>query len=756
MPRPVVLVTSLYLIVSAAQSQAPADWLLIPRGSEARSTLTPWSSNALAGLAIGNGLVERRFVTNASGVAVFGTWDLRSFLDIPDGESLLRGLSPEATLACVGCAAAARGPQPGPGQAFRLIANNSAVVSSDCVNVGQGDDSSLAACEASCWAQGVCNAVNYADKEEPLSSSGTRHGADGLVRRKPAPRVRGTDCVLRVCTNAMAPQLTPMTGFAVYATPAAAATNSTRIGGLVGGAGRGDLSSGPYFNRTGLDAAGALLPDPGAEAFSLASIEQGPTRARFNWTRGARGADPSIPWPPPGLRLSATFTGSGNWDGVTATVIYEIYDGIPLIAKWVELSGAAGTAAVILDAVVVEDLALNPPFSPVASSAYPENAEDVAGGLPLYPGAGKLFVATDYQYGTTVRRSNDVVSRGGGAAGSTQPRLTASDDNGLGLRLAGGAWTSMRVYELMLDDGPEQGPPASLYPSSETYWGCTLGPCAVPGSGTPFEGGINERRGLAMRRFLLAVAPQVAESPLQYHLVASDSASIRAACDQMASVAWEMLVLSYGSGANIESTDPTYQARIAGDVAYCKAKGIEVGMCVFARQSCNLCTAHIQRQLRCSLTSRLAHASLANARYSPAHSGMTSSAGRATQAVAGPRLTPRVTIQEMPACQAVGVTFSASNCSPSARRRASATWRRMDPTLAMPVATRVMATQPLTQCSSRAARWRSFIPRCATLASTSTPLTAGSRAASTRWASGAFLRLAYGHYKLLCMFYTIG
>lgn len=99
----------------------------------------------------------------------------------------------------------------------------------------------------------------------------------------------------------------------------------------------------------------------------------------------------------------------------------------------------------------------------------------------------------------------------------------------------------------------------------------------MPGSGTPFEGGINERRGLAMRRFLLAFAPQVAESPLQYHLVASDSASIRAACDQMASVGWEMLVLSYGSGADVESSDPAYLARVAGDVAYCKAEGVEVG-----------------------------------------------------------------------------------------------------------------------------------------------------------------------------------
>jgi hypothetical protein len=578
---PQLLALAVAVGAACARAQAPpADWLLVPSGSAAPSSLAPWSSGALAGLALSNGLVTRVFVTNASGAAVFATYDLLNLLDSPDGESLLRGLSPEATLVCAGCAAP-RGAQPGPGEAFRLVANNSAATSSDCVFVAQGDDSSLAACEAACWAQGTCNVVNYADAPvaAPLGAGGARrHGADGLVlhaRSRASPAVRGTDCVLRVCADALAPALSPYNGFAVYGTPAVAASNSTRLGGLVA-VGR-DLSSGAYLNRSGLDFPGALVPDPASAAFTLVSVVSGPTQARFNWTVGSRGADPSIPWPPPGLRLTATFAAtSGPWAGVTAAVMYEIFDGIPLIGKWVELSGSA-SATVVLDAVTVEDLALNPPYSPIASAAYAGQAEDFPGGVPVFPGAGKLFVASDMQYGVTVARTNDVVSRGGGAAGSTQPRLTASDDAGLAWPLAGATWDSVRIYELLLDDGPEQGLPHALYPSSETYFGCTLGPC-VPGSGTPFEGGINERRGLAMRRFLLAVAPQVAESPLQYHLVASDSASIRAACDQMATVSWDMLVLSYGSGADIESTDPAYIARIAADVAYCKTKNVEVGM----------------------------------------------------------------------------------------------------------------------------------------------------------------------------------
>jgi len=233
---------------------------------------------------------------------------------------------------------------------------------------------------------------------------------------------------------------------------------------------------------------------------------------------------------------------------------------------------------VTLDGVEVADLALNPGFSPLATQAYAGQSEDFAGGSPVYPGTGRLTPITSLQYGTHARHTNDVVTLGGDA-GSTQPRLLVGDDAGLALPLAAAAaapWVSVKLYLMLHDEGWEQGVSIPLYPASETYWGCTLGPC-VPGSGTPFEGSFNERRGLALRRFLLAVAPQVAESPLQYHLAVSDSPSVRAACGQMASVGWEMLVLSYGSGYDVESSDPAYLARVASDVAYCKGLGVEVG-----------------------------------------------------------------------------------------------------------------------------------------------------------------------------------
>ena len=262
-------------------------------------------------------------------------------------------------------------------------------------------------------------------------------------------------------------------------------------------------------------------------------------------------------------------------------LVYECFEGLPLLSKRVEVEGggAGAAGAPVLDGLRVEELALDYGWGPLASMAYASgNAEDTPGGSPSYPGTGKLTPVSSLQYGTSVKWANDCLAPAGCDAGSTQPRLTAEDDAGLGLPLAapGAAWASHTLYLLFHDDGPEQGAAMPLYPSSETYWGCTLGPCA-PGAGTALEGAFTERRGLALRRFLLAIAPQVAEAPLQYHLVASDSPTVRAACDQMAAAGWEMLVQSYGSGFNLESEDAAYAERVAGDVAYCRGKGVEVG-----------------------------------------------------------------------------------------------------------------------------------------------------------------------------------
>ena len=89
-----------------------------------------------------------------------------------------------------------------------------------------------------------------------------------------------------------------------------------------------------------------------------------------------------------------------------------------------------------------------------------------------------------------------------------------------------------------------------------------------------------ERSGLAVRRMKRLLAPASQENPIFMHLTAAptDSAGVEAAIDQMQEVGFEMIIFSFGSGFQIESTDEAYIAKIKASIDYAKAHGgIEVG-----------------------------------------------------------------------------------------------------------------------------------------------------------------------------------
>ena len=85
-----------------------------------------------------------------------------------------------------------------------------------------------------------------------------------------------------------------------------------------------------------------------------------------------------------------------------------------------------------------------------------------------------------------------------------------------------------------------------------------------------------ERRGLARRKMLRTLAPWTLENPIFFHMTNSSSAAVRKVLDQMAEVGFEMMIYSFGSGFSLESQDPSYLARVRGDIAYAHRLGIEV------------------------------------------------------------------------------------------------------------------------------------------------------------------------------------
>jgi hypothetical protein len=86
-----------------------------------------------------------------------------------------------------------------------------------------------------------------------------------------------------------------------------------------------------------------------------------------------------------------------------------------------------------------------------------------------------------------------------------------------------------------------------------------------------------ERRGLAMRRMMTALAPWVQENPLYMHIRYAEPNKVRMAIDQCVDVGFEMVMLTYGSGFDIQKDSPEYLNEMKELAAYARAKGIAIG-----------------------------------------------------------------------------------------------------------------------------------------------------------------------------------
>jgi len=102
------------------------------------------------------------------------------------------------------------------------------------------------------------------------------------------------------------------------------------VGGL-----QGQLEYG-YLLASQLD---SLTGDP--DAFRFRAFETDGTKERFNWKRKRYSSQSA--WPPPGKSLTLHFEPpAGKHEGLTISIHYEMYQGLPLLSKWLTI--ANGTA----------------------------------------------------------------------------------------------------------------------------------------------------------------------------------------------------------------------------------------------------------------------------------------------------------------------------------------------------------------------------------------------------------------------------
>ena len=293
------------------------------------------------------------------------------------------------------------------------------------------------------------------------------------------------------------------------------------VGGLVG------QVQYAYLRPDGID---ALRADPAA--FRCTGFDVGPTKERFPWKRKLY--SPDLPWPPRGASLTFSFEPPPKkLPGLSVAVHYEMYDGIPLLCKWLTIRNG-GRNPVRLKTFVNEILA----------AVEAETTGPVKRGWE-YP---NIHVESDYAFNGATPSEADVTTQW-----LVDPQYTSQ------------RWTTPALME----SRPPLGPDAIIPPgeSFETFRTFEL----------IYDSTERERKGLALRRMYRTLAPWVAENPIYMNVLPADPATVHRVIDQCAAVGFEMVGLSFESGFNIENEDPAYVRQIKELADYAHAKGITLG-----------------------------------------------------------------------------------------------------------------------------------------------------------------------------------
>jgi hypothetical protein len=307
----------------------------------------------------------------------------------------------------------------------------------------------------------------------------------------------------------------------------------------------GGLEGQPVKNYIKAEWLNSLRANP--KAYHFASWTEGPIEARFAWQKHPEWLSRDLPWPPPGRHVVLRFMPPAATDSATASaprtdlpeidIHYEIYDGIPLLSKWLMVRNTTAKT-VRVNRFVAEELHF----------AEPESSSD---GPPTHE-FPNFWVETDYSFGNmSAYYANQAVKI------STDPDYKTQVNS------------SGRTPCLLRCEPPEMGPDTDVAPGSafESFRVFDL----------LLDSTERERRTLAQRRMYRTIAPWTAENPLMFHKVNSDAKSIRNAIEQAHQVGFEMIIISFWSGLNMENTDPKYLEIYKELATEAKAKGIALG-----------------------------------------------------------------------------------------------------------------------------------------------------------------------------------
>ncbi|WP_273213904.1 alpha-galactosidase [Runella zeae] len=225
--------------------------------------------------------------------------------------------------------------------------------------------------------------------------------------------------------------------------------------------------------------------------------------------------------------------------GLEVTVNYELYDGIPLIVKWVSIENK-NNQELKLSRVVNEVLALVEEESAVVGK--PEEMKKQQG----------IYVETNYAFNNAMRY--DISDQ------TTHWKIDRT-------------YTSQVNYNYetpcLLEVYPEKAPGIDLQPN-EIFK-------SVRTHELLMDSYDRQRRGLMIRKMYRTVAPWTTQNPIFMHLVSRNDEQVRSCIDQCAATGYEAVILSFGSHLNMEDSTAKNIQRWKELADYAHSKNILLG-----------------------------------------------------------------------------------------------------------------------------------------------------------------------------------
>lgn len=241
-----------------------------------------------------------------------------------------------------------------------------------------------------------------------------------------------------------------------------------------------------------------------------------------------------------GKRISFEYSSPlPSLQGIVVKVHYELYDGLPLVVKWLSVENKTSTT-ITLGKVVNEVLGLV------------EEESAVVGKVDEMKKQHGIYVETNYAFNNAMRYDL-----------SDQTTHWKADS----------LYTSQVNYEFqtpcVLEVYPEKVTGVDLLPGEEFK--------SVRTHELLMDSYDRQRRGMMIKKMYRTVAPWTTQNPVFMHLVSQNDEEVIRVIDQCKATGYEAVILSFGSHLNMEDSSAKNIAKWKTLAGYAHKQGILLG-----------------------------------------------------------------------------------------------------------------------------------------------------------------------------------